>query len=125
MGHSILGRMDDMGTRMDELEQSIASLLQQAGLDKNGFSNNTSFDTTVSFTSQAKTNAQRLSAHSSNSNSNKTNDHSAAASPTVSIQPPVTVMNNSPLISSLSHIVSPTRQDVTVTPARARVTIEI
>ena len=120
MGHSILGRMDDMGTRMDELEQSIASLLQQAGLDKNGFSNNTSFDTTVSFTSQAKTNAQRLSAHSSNSN-----NHGAAASPTVSIQPPVTVMNNSPLISSLSHIVSPTRQDVTVTPARARVTIEI
>lgn len=34
MGNSILGRMDDMGTRMDELEQSIASLLDQAGLDR-------------------------------------------------------------------------------------------
>lgn len=34
MGNSILGRMDDMGTRMDELEQSIASLLDNAGLDR-------------------------------------------------------------------------------------------
>jgi hypothetical protein len=44
MGNSILGRMDDMGTRMDELEQSIASLLQHAGLDENGYSNNTSIN---------------------------------------------------------------------------------
>ena len=33
MGDSILGRMDEMGQRMDELEQSIAELMDQAGLE--------------------------------------------------------------------------------------------
>jgi Heat shock factor binding protein 1 len=133
MGHSILGRMDDMGTRMDELERSIAALLHQAGLDQNGFSDNTSFDTTTSFTSQTKTNTQRITPTTPhNSNSNKPNAqnklHSpigATASPTISIQPPISVVNDSGLISSLSHIVSPTQHDGSATPARTRVTIEI
>jgi PAB1-binding protein PBP1 len=42
MGHSILGKMDDMGMRMDELEQSIASLLHHSGLDHAG--QNVTFD---------------------------------------------------------------------------------
>ena len=33
MGSSIIGRMDEMGGRMDELERSIAQLMDQAGLD--------------------------------------------------------------------------------------------
>lgn len=33
MGDSIMGRMDEMGGRMDELEKSIASLMDQAGLE--------------------------------------------------------------------------------------------
>jgi hypothetical protein len=135
MGHSILGRMDDMGTRMDELEQSIAALLQHAGLDQNGFGNNTSFDTTTSFTSQNKTNPQRASATTSLSSNTGSARPSAqnkmptqtgvAASPTPSIHTPASAVNNSPLVSSVSHIISPTPQSVTATPARARVTIEI
>ena len=34
MGNAILGRMDEMGTRMDELEESIAALMNQAGLEQ-------------------------------------------------------------------------------------------
>jgi len=33
MGDSILGRMKEMNSRMDELELSIADLMTQAGLD--------------------------------------------------------------------------------------------
>jgi Heat shock factor binding protein 1 len=33
MGNSIMGRMDEMGKRMDELESSIAELMDQAGLE--------------------------------------------------------------------------------------------
>ena len=32
MGDSITGRMDEMGGRLDELEKSISSLMDQAGL---------------------------------------------------------------------------------------------
>lgn len=32
MGDSIMGRMDEMGGRLDELEKSISSLMDQAGL---------------------------------------------------------------------------------------------
>jgi Heat shock factor binding protein 1 len=35
MGHSVLGRIDEMGKRIDELEESIAALLDQTGLDRN------------------------------------------------------------------------------------------
>jgi hypothetical protein len=31
-----MGRMDEMGTRMDELEQSIGELMDHAGLDREG-----------------------------------------------------------------------------------------
>jgi len=33
MGSSILGRMDEMGKRMEELESSIGDLMNQAGLE--------------------------------------------------------------------------------------------
>jgi hypothetical protein len=33
MGDTIMKRMDDMGMRMDELEQSLAVLMDQAGLE--------------------------------------------------------------------------------------------
>ena len=33
MGNSILGRMDEMGKRMDELESNIGGLMNQAGLE--------------------------------------------------------------------------------------------
>jgi hypothetical protein len=33
MGNSILGRMDEMGKRMDELESNIGGLMTQAGLE--------------------------------------------------------------------------------------------
>ena len=33
MGNTIMGRMEEMGSRMDELERSIAELMLQAGLD--------------------------------------------------------------------------------------------
>lgn len=137
MGHSILGRMDDMGTRIDELEQSIASLLQQAGLDQNGFRNNTSFDTVTSISSQGKTNSLRISANaphgSSNSKANapiklqspNSGVISTTVSPMASAQPSISVVKDSNLTQSISRIVSPTQQDVTVAPVRARVTIEI
>ena len=137
MGHSILGRMDDMGTRIDELEQSIASLLVQAGIDQNGFRNNTSFDTATSISSQGKTNSLRISTNATHIvSSSKANAPGklqctscgvvpATASSTTPVQPPISVVNDSNLTQSLSHIVSPTQQDVTVVPARTRVTIEI
>ena len=136
MGHSILGRMDDMGTRMDELEQSIASLLQHAGLDQNGFRNNSSFDTTTSISSQGKPNSLRVSSNEPQSSisskasaTSKLQSQNLAASatlsPKTSAQPPISAANESKLTQSLSHIVSPTEQNLTVTPARARVTIEI
>ena len=137
MGHSILGRMDDMGTRMDELEQSIAALLQQAGLDQNGFSSNTSFDTTASFTSQAKTNSLRVSSPTPLNNataSNKTNTQNkiqtplgTAMSPKTSASTSVSIVNDSTLqlSPSLTRALSPTQQVGAATPARARVTIEI
>ena len=34
LGNNIMGRMDEMGKRMDELEQSIVELMEQAGLDR-------------------------------------------------------------------------------------------
>lgn len=137
MGHSILGRMDDMGTRMDELEQSIAALLQQAGLDQNGFSSNTSFDTTASFTLQAKTNSSRVSSPTPLNNataSNKPNTQNkiqtplgTAMSPKTSASTSVSIVNDSTLqlSPSLTHALSPTQQVGAATPARARVTIEI
>ena len=127
MGHSILRRMDDMGTRMDELEQSIAALLQQTGLDQNGFSSNTSFDTATSFPTQSKVSPQ-VSATVPPNNISKPTAQSklqAPTSPTASVLPPVSAVNDSPFISSLSHVVSPTDQDKSATTARARVTIEI
>lgn len=33
MGDSLLGRIDDMGSRIDELEKSIADLMDQAGVE--------------------------------------------------------------------------------------------
>jgi Heat shock factor binding protein 1 len=33
MGSSILGRMDEMGSRIEDLEKSITSLMDQAGVD--------------------------------------------------------------------------------------------
>jgi heat shock factor-binding protein 1 len=33
MGGSIMGKMDEMGTRMDELERSIGQLMEQTGLE--------------------------------------------------------------------------------------------
>ena len=32
MGNSIIGRIDDMGSRIDTLEQSIGDLVDQSGL---------------------------------------------------------------------------------------------
>jgi Heat shock factor binding protein 1 len=40
VGMSILRRMDDMGSRIDELEQSIVSLMDQAGIDRDSSTNN-------------------------------------------------------------------------------------
>lgn len=135
MGHSILGRMDDMGTRMDELEQSIASLLLQAGLDQNGFSNNSSIDTTTSFSSQVKASSLRVTTNAPTSSSNgKTNVQnklqcpsivSADAALTSSIQPPISTANDTNLAPSHSQIQPSTQQKNNATPSRARVTIEI
>mmetsp|Transcript_15393 Transcript_15393/g.21067 ORF Transcript_15393/g.21067 Transcript_15393/m.21067 type:complete len:80 (-) Transcript_15393:156-395(-) len=33
MSTSIIGRIDEMGNRIDDLERSIADLMQQAGID--------------------------------------------------------------------------------------------
>ena len=33
MSDSIIGRIDEMGTRIDDLEKSIGDLIQQAGLE--------------------------------------------------------------------------------------------
>jgi heat shock factor-binding protein 1 len=33
MSSTIIGRIDDMGTRIDDLEKSISDLMQQAGVD--------------------------------------------------------------------------------------------
>lgn len=35
---SILGRMDDMGTRIDDLEKSIVALMDQAGIERDSSS---------------------------------------------------------------------------------------
>lgn len=34
MSDSIIGRIDEMGTRIDELEKSIGDLVQQAGVEE-------------------------------------------------------------------------------------------
>jgi len=34
MSTSIIGRIDDMGTRIDDLEKSITDLMSQAGIDQ-------------------------------------------------------------------------------------------
>ena len=34
MSEAIIGRIDDMGTRIDDLEKSIAELMQQAGVEE-------------------------------------------------------------------------------------------
>jgi len=36
LGIAITGRMDEMGKKMDELEESIDDLMNQAGLDRDG-----------------------------------------------------------------------------------------
>jgi len=36
MSDSIIGRIDEMGTRIDDLEQSIGELIQQAGVEEEG-----------------------------------------------------------------------------------------
>eukprot|EP00427_Karlodinium_veneficum_P018355 CAMPEP_0169138536 /NCGR_PEP_ID=MMETSP1015-20121227/42325_1 /TAXON_ID=342587 /ORGANISM="Karlodinium micrum, Strain CCMP2283" /LENGTH=48 /DNA_ID= /DNA_START= /DNA_END= /DNA_ORIENTATION= len=33
MSDSVVNRIDDMGTRIDDLEKSIAELIQEAGVD--------------------------------------------------------------------------------------------
>ena len=34
MSEAIIGRIDEMGTRIDDLEHSIGDLMQQAGIDE-------------------------------------------------------------------------------------------
>ena len=34
VGNNIMGRMDEMGRKVDELERSVGDLMDQAGLDK-------------------------------------------------------------------------------------------
>ena len=34
MSDSIIGRIDEMGSRIDDLEKSIGDLIQQAGLEE-------------------------------------------------------------------------------------------
>ena len=36
MSDSIIGRIDEMGTRIDDLENSIGELIQQAGVEEEG-----------------------------------------------------------------------------------------
>lgn len=36
MSDTIIGRIDEMGTRIDDLEKSIADLMEQAGVEDNG-----------------------------------------------------------------------------------------
>jgi len=33
MSDQIIGRIDDMGTRLDELERNVGELMQQSGMD--------------------------------------------------------------------------------------------
>mmetsp|Transcript_17702 Transcript_17702/g.21733 ORF Transcript_17702/g.21733 Transcript_17702/m.21733 type:complete len:90 (+) Transcript_17702:141-410(+) len=40
MSDSIIGRLDDMGKRLDELESSIGDLMTQAGIDDSNDPNN-------------------------------------------------------------------------------------
>ena len=35
MSEAIIGRIDEMGTRIDDLEGSIGELMSQAGIDEN------------------------------------------------------------------------------------------
>ena len=50
MSEAIIGRIDDMGTRIDDLEKSIAELMQQAGVEEG----DTAGALPVSATSQVK-----------------------------------------------------------------------
>jgi hypothetical protein len=120
--------MDDIGTRMDELEQSIASLLHQAGLDQNGFSNIATVETSISLRMQSKATLQSASpmAHQSTRAQPSISSLSAAISPIASPQAPVSRMNDSSSTQSLSPIESLSdHNNHAETPARARITIEI
>jgi hypothetical protein len=135
MGNSILGRMDDMGTRMDELEQSIASLLQHAGLDQNGYSNNSSMNTISSLPIQSKPTYQQSPTivqqpMKANGNSNKSTSPvhvvtSTTSATSTSIQPPSSNVIESNLKTSEIQSVTSPPQDRSQTSTRTRVTIEI
>jgi hypothetical protein len=48
MGDSIMGRMNEMNSRMDELELSIGDLMNQAGLESSSSSTSKSNSPTTS-----------------------------------------------------------------------------
>lgn len=57
---SILGRMDEMGSRIDELEQSVVALMDHAGIDRDNI--NTSFASSSSQNSSLLPSLPRSSA---------------------------------------------------------------
>ncbi len=67
MGESILNRMDDMGSRIDELEHSIGELMDQAGLSEHRTSSASTLPTTSSINTTSKASPSHNSP-SSNSN---------------------------------------------------------
>jgi Heat shock factor binding protein 1 len=101
MGHSILGKMDDMGSRIDELEHSIASLLLQAGLDGRMTKSSSPNEVPMRVSQQKKKNPSRSS------------PVQQASSP-IAVASPTTIESPSAMLSPGTRVSS-----------RPRVTIEI
>ena len=56
-----MGKMDDMGTRMDELEHSIAALLLQAGLENRVTKSSNPIESSMRVSQPKKKNPSRSS----------------------------------------------------------------
>ena len=54
MGNSVIGRMDELGSRMDELENSIAQLMDEVGIEATNGSVQTSNENTVKRTTSTQ-----------------------------------------------------------------------
>ncbi len=54
MSEAIIGRIDDMGTRIDDLERSIAELMQQAGVEEGDTAGALPVSATSAATNQVK-----------------------------------------------------------------------
>ena len=78
MGETILNRMDDMGSRIDDLEQSIGELMDQAGLSEH----RTSPPSTMPTTTNTSINTSSKTSPSHNSPSSNSKDRPAVSNTT-------------------------------------------